>query len=183
MPLKHLSNACLGLVALGATLLCLTGCGGGSESIGEEFEFSVLQRGDGAPDFSLEAVGGSQVNLSDLEGQVRLIDFWATWCAPCREEIPMFKELYAAYGSRGFTILAISDESLDAVSDFVESHDIPYPNLVDPGEVSEEYGVLALPSAYLVDRDGKVIETFVGPKPREVLEGKIVELLERQPAT
>lgn len=185
MPLHRLSRVSLGLVTLGVTLLCITGCGGGGTGggAGEEFEFSVIQTGDGAPDFSLEAVGGDQVNLSDSEGQVRLIDFWATWCAPCREEIPMFKELYETYGSQGFTILAISDESLDAVREFVENHDIPYPNLVDPGEVSEEYGVLALPSAYLIDRDGKVIETFVGPKPRAVLEGKIVELLERPPAT
>jgi len=183
MPLKRLPLAGSGLVVLGATLLCLAGCGGGSAGGGEAIEFAMVQSGDGAPDFSLESVAGSRINLSDSAGQVRLIDFWATWCAPCREEIPMFKELYETYGPQGFTILAISDESADAVRKFVDSHDIPYPNLVDPGEVSEEYGVLALPSAYLIDRQGKVIETFVGPKPREVLEAKIVELLEAQPQT
>ena len=67
--------------------------------------------------------------------------------------------------------------------EFVTSHGIEYPNLVDPGEVSEAYDVPALPSAYLVDREGNIVEEFIGPKPRKVLEKKIVALLETGPAT
>ena len=95
----------------------------------------------------------------------------------------MFKELYETYGPQGFTILAIAEEDAEAIREFVSSHGIEYPNLVDPGEVSEAYDVPALPSAYLVDREGNIVESFVGPKPRKVLEKKIVELLEADSAT
>jgi peroxiredoxin len=137
----------------------------------------LVTSGSVAPDFTLDSTDGSAFSLSESNGKVRLIDFWATWCKPCVEEIPMFKELQAAYGERGFTIVAISDEPSGVIREFVETHAIDYPNLIDPGDVAEQYGVLALPSAYLIDREGKVIETFQGPKPRRVLEARIVELL------
>ena len=96
----------------------------------------------------------------------------------------MFKELYSTYGPQGFTIVAIAAEGADAVREYVKANGIEYPNLVDPDEVvSDLYEVPALPSAYLVDREGRIVEEFVGPKPRRVLEKKIVELLEAKPAT
>lgn len=132
-----------------------------------------------APEFVLDDVSGNPVRLSDSQGQVRLIDFWATWCAPCREEIPMFKELYQTYHDRGFTILAISDESSNVIKEFVDRHEIGYPNLVGSEQVVTDYGVLALPMAFLIDREGKIVESFVGPKPRKVLEPKIQQLLDQ----
>jgi len=134
-----------------------------------------------AHDFTLRGVHGEAVSLSDWSGQVRLIDFWATWCAPCREEIPWLKQLQETYGGAGFTILAISDENVDIIREFVEQNRIDYPNLVDPGEVSREYGVISLPTAFLVDRDGNVVEEFRGVKPRRILEGKVRELLDMPP--
>jgi peroxiredoxin len=173
-----------GLALVGAALLCLVSCSGGAGDGTRESKAAFLEdeTGEQAPDFTLQSFDGNELTLSDLDGQVRLIDFWATWCAPCREEVPMFKELYEVYGPRGFTILAIAEESADEIRGFVESNEIEYPNLVDPGEVSELYEVPALPSAYLVDREGRIVESFVGPKPRKILEAKIVELLD-QPAT
>ena len=136
-----------------------------------------------APDFTLEALDGREVRLSDSSGKVRLIDFWATWCAPCREEIPMLNELQASYGERGFQILAISDEEEQLIREFVEEHGVEYTNLIGTEEVAEAYGVLGLPAAYLLDGEGRVVESFIGPKPRSVLAKKIEALLDGAPAT
>lgn len=135
------------------------------------------------PDVMLVDLDGAEWRLADAGGQVRLVDFWATWCAPCREEIPMFNELYASYKDRGFTILAVSDESPAVLREFVARHQIPYPNLVGNEEVSERFGVLALPMAFLVDGQGRIVKSFVGPKPRRVLEEAIEALLPPPPAT
>ena len=189
MLLRRFAGTTPSLVVLGVTLLCLTSCGGGAGGAGggeENGKLDFLSGGAGrqAPEFTLESVGGEQITLSALNGQVRLIDFWATWCAPCREEVPMFKELYEIYAPQGFTIVAIAAEGADAVREYVKANGIEYPNLVDPDEVvSDLYEVPALPSAYLVDREGRIVEEFVGPKPRKILEKKIVELLEAKPAT
>jgi len=134
-------------------------------------------------DFSLPDIQGKAVRLSDSSGKVRLVDFWATWCAPCREEIPMFKELHAAYASRGLTLLAVSDEDAKTVRTFVEKEGIPWQNLLDAdGKVAEQFGgVLGLPMAFLIDGDGKLVAQFgPGLVPRTALEPKIRELLDRQ---
>jgi peroxiredoxin len=131
-----------------------------------------------APDFELVAVDGRTIRLSDSAGKVRLLDFWATWCAPCREEIPMLNDLHDAYASAGLEIFAISDEGDDVIREFVKDYEIRYTNLLGTVEVSEEYGVLGLPTAYLVDSEGRIVESFVGPKPRKVLTEKILALLD-----
>ena len=95
----------------------------------------------------------------------------------------MFKELHQTYGEQGFAIIAISDESAAIVKKFVEENELPYTNLVDPGDVSAQYQVVSLPTAFLVDGEGKIVEEFRGPKPRRILEGKIRELLDLPPAT
>jgi thiol-disulfide isomerase/thioredoxin len=182
---RRLSVSLAALAAVGL-LVCLIGCGG--EASGRAFVADVgadtagsptASNGDAviAPDFALESLGGEQVRLSDSSGKVRLIDFWATWCAPCREEIPMLNELQASYGERGFQILAIADEEQDVIRDFVEEYGVEYLNLVGTEDVSAAYGVLGLPAAYLLDGEGRVIETFLGPKPRSVLVKKIEALL------
>lgn len=137
-----------------------------------------------APDFLLEDLAGKPVSLADSQGQLRLLDFWATWCAPCREEIPMLNELHETYGSDGLLILAISDVNEDAsvVQPFVDEHGVLYPNLVGSEQVSTDYEVLGLPTAFLIDREGRIVETFFGPKPRRILEKRIRELLELPPA-
>jgi peroxiredoxin len=162
-------------MALGASLMLVLACGGGSGGGAAPAASAQLEL---APEFTLPDVEGQEVSLSDFAGEVRLVDFWATWCAPCKEEIPMFKELHQLYGDRGFRIVAISDENADVVSEFVGAMEIPYTNLVDPGQVSQDYGVVSLPTAFLVDREGRIVEEFRGTKPRRVLEGKIRELLE-----
>lgn len=167
----------LPVAALVAGLLVLPACGGPDSTP------SRTASGDVAPEFTLSDIHGDSVSLSDFEGQVLLIDFWATWCAPCREEIPMLTELHRTYGERGFTLLAISDENAELIAEFVAEYGVPYLNLVDPGEVSREYQVTSLPTAFLVDREGRIVEAFRGTKIRKVLEARIVELLDAEPAT
>jgi peroxiredoxin len=135
-------------------------------------------------DFALKDVQGRTVRLSDSAGQVRLVDFWATWCAPCREEIPMFKDLHATYGPRGLTLLAISDEDADTVRAFVEKEGIPWTNLLDEGQTAEQFGgVVGLPTAFLLDGEGRIVDRFgPGLVPRSVLEPKIKALLQREAA-
>ena len=134
-----------------------------------------------APEFTLMDLEGNEVSLASTAGRVRLIDFWATWCPPCRDEIPMLNELAEAYGDDGLTILAISDESSEVLGKFAEKYEVRYTNLVGTERVSEQYVVLGLPTAFLIDGDGKIVESFLGPKPRKVLEARIRELLDLPP--
>jgi thiol-disulfide isomerase/thioredoxin len=130
-----------------------------------------------APEFRLQSVSGGELALSDTNGKVRLIDFWATWCAPCVEEIPMLQELHAKYRDQGFEIIAIAEEEAAILAEFVDEHDIAYPNLVGTADVAQSYRVLGLPSAFLVDGEGRIVERWQGPKPAKVLEEKIRGLL------
>jgi peroxiredoxin len=171
-----------GVVALIGAALFLLACGGGGTSATATPPAQSAEEAIAA-EFTLPEVHGGKVSLSDTKGQIRLIDFWATWCAPCREEVPMFKELHQLYGERGFAIIAISDESEKIVKEFVAEHEIVYTNLVDPGEVSTQYEIISLPTAFLVDGEGRIVETFRGPKPRKILESKILELLDSPPET
>jgi peroxiredoxin len=132
------------------------------------------------PDFTLTDVDGKEFHLADTNGTVRLVDFWATWCAPCREEIPMFKDLHTAYASKGFHLvgIAMDDEGASVVKPFVDQNKLPYLTLIGNNAVAESFGgVVGLPSAFLIDRDGKIVDSWVGAVPRSVLEKRIQSLL------
>ncbi len=133
-----------------------------------------------APDFTLPDVEGRSFRFADTAGQVRLVDFWATWCRPCIEEIPMFKQLHETYAPQGFTLIAIAleDGGAEVVRPFVARYGLPYVNLIGDERVAQQFGgIFGFPTAFLVDREGRVVERFIGPKPRSVLERKIRELL------
>lgn len=111
-----------------------------------------------APDFTLTARDGQPVSLSDLKGQVVMINFWATWCGPCRQEMPLLEQLYTRYEGLGFTLLGVNVEehSKDAEV-FLKETPVTFPILFDPENgVSKLYDVSAMPSTVLVDRSGNV---------------------------
>jgi thiol-disulfide isomerase/thioredoxin len=136
------------LLALG---LVLAACGGAAGGVPEG-----ISEGKRAPDFSLETLAGGEVSLSDHLGDVVLINFWATWCAPCRAEIPAIEAVHQARLNDGFVVLGVNyQESRDAVEPFARELAISYPVLLDEsGRVMETYRAIGLPMSILVDREG-----------------------------
>lgn len=135
-----------------------------------------------APDFALTDLSGKTVRLADFKDKVVLLDFWATWCAPCREEIPDFVELQKQYAEKGFTLLGISldEEGAVVVKPFAQQFGINYPVVIGNTQVSTAYGGMqALPTAFLIGRDGRILEAFVGDRARPDFERAIRSALLR----
>ena len=132
-----------------------------------------------APDFSLPQLNGELLQLSTYRGKVVLLDFWATWCDPCREEIPRFVNLQDKYGQQGFEIIGISmDDTADPVRDFYQRFRMNYPVVLGNAQIGELYGgVLGLPIAFLLERDGRIYAKHIGAMDASVLEREIVSLL------
>lgn len=165
------------LIPLVAALVVLTGCvPAGPTSSADGASEGVAAAADGPIDFELPDLDGRPVKLSDFDGRIRLVDFWTTWCPPCRDEIPMFMELQAQYEPDGFTMIAVAldEDGVDVVKPFVEGEQVTYLNLIGNDEVTEKFGgIPGYPTAFLIDREGNVIDQMYGPKPRKILEGKI----------
>jgi peroxiredoxin len=127
-----------------------------------------LRPGSVAPEFTLPVAAGADVTLADLRGQVVFVNFWATWCAPCREEAPSLERLYRALHAEGFEVLGISiDASEDqaAVDAFAREFELTFPIPRDAHKrVYGAYRASGVPETFLVDRQGRVLERFVGPQ-------------------
>jgi len=117
-----------------------------------------------APDFSLPDLSGKRIPLKQLRGKLVFLNFFATWCGPCREEMPGMERLHRAHQDRGFVVLAVNlQESAKTIRPFVQSLKLSFPTVMDAeGVVSREYGVRALPVSFLIGRDGKIIWRAIG---------------------
>ncbi|HHJ12773.1 MAG TPA: TlpA family protein disulfide reductase [Gammaproteobacteria bacterium] len=134
-----------------------------------------------APDFTLKTRGGTNTRLSEHRGEVVLINFWASWCAPCRQEMPLLDELYREYEPLGFTILGVNvEEDSRAALAMLEDIPVSFPILLDTeSKVSKLYQVVAMPTSVLVDRDGNMRYIHHGYKPgyEETYQQQVRELI------
>ncbi len=120
-----------------------------------------------APDFAVPDLDGQAVRLSAYRGQVVLVNLWATWCPPCREEIPSMQRLHERLKDKGFVLLAVSEDEggADGVKAFVKQMKVTFPVLLDPdGDVGRKYEIWGFPESFLLDRDGRVVERVIGPR-------------------
>lgn len=148
--------------------------------------------GKPAPAFSLEDLSGKKVSLADYRGKAVLVNFWATWCGPCKIETPWLVELRNQYAPKGFEILGISAEGDDlapsdkegwakdkaAIGKFVQEEHMPYPVLIDGDSLSQPYGGLdAMPTSFFLDRNGKIVAATMGITSKDDIESNIRKAL------
>ncbi|MFT5142980.1 MAG: peroxiredoxin [Rhodothermales bacterium] len=138
-----------------------------------------------APDFTLPALGGGELSLSDYRGKIVVLNFWATWCGPCRDEMPAFVGMQNEFGPRGVQFIGVSIDSggFDAIADFAAEFGANYPLVHDDMTVYDSYeGTTAVPTTYLITRKGEIWFYMPGPLSREALAPALEGMLEREPA-
>ena len=193
MTLEHTRVACITLVL--ATVLAA--CGPRPAQVGSAGRSARVS----APNLSLRTLNGETVRLSDYRGQVMVLNFWATWCPPCRAEIPEFADLYRSYRARNVVVIGVSvdGEGTERVRSFSEEHDMPYPVVVgDEGVVlafselegiptvlnggsdevvMEDGRIEAIPTTFIVDQEGRIYRKHVGYRERTHIEADLQHLL------
>ncbi len=156
----------------------------GSDGLAGAFQSPLL--GKPAPGFTLEDTAGRKVSLADYKGKAVLINFWATWCGPCKIELPWLVDLQKKYGAEGFQVLGVSADDLDKddkaklagekqqIAKFAADMHLDYPVLLDGESISKLYGgVDTLPMSFYVDRSGKVVKAINGLASRDEIEASI----------
>lgn len=165
-PAKRIISVCIVVVVAGLAVafFVLGGDSGPTADIGNP-----------APQFELGLLGGDHLSLADLKGKVVMLNFWATWCGPCRVEMPEMQRVYERYKDEGFEVVAVNlQETEVAVSGFVNQLGLTFPVVYDlTGEVFDTYLVRPLPTSYFVDREGIIRFLFVGPMSEEDIEQRI----------
>lgn len=145
-------------------------------------EIPAPREGFLAPDFTLKTPDGESITLSELRGQAVLVNLWATWCPPCRAEMPAMQKMYGEYKERGFVVLAVNTTYQDdpsAVVPFTQKYGLTFPILLDEtGVVAEKYELRSLPSSFFIDRNGIIQEVVIGgPMSEALLRTRIESLL------
>jgi thiol-disulfide isomerase/thioredoxin len=138
-----------------------------------------------APDFALTSLDGTTMRLSDFRGKAVLLNFWATWCGPCKIEMPWFVDLQKEYGSQGLQIVgvAMDDASKEDIAKFAKDMGVNYPILIGKESVGQAYGgVPALPESFFISRDGKIVDKIIGLEGKADIEEAIKKTLKTRPA-
>ncbi len=188
--------AAVGAVGLAAVTMPVMSCGAGGEQAAIPAQQGSVAAGaaeraagegevcgaDAKParfDFTVTDMDGKTVNLADYKGRPVLINFWATWCPPCKQEIPAFIELQDKYREQGFVVLGVStDDPVDALKQFAAEYKMNYPVLQGTEELMNEYGpIWAIPVSIFVKRDGTICKKHMGPATKEDFERDIKALL------
>lgn len=131
-----------------------------------------------APDFTLTALNGMAWNLARMRGNIVLVNFWASWCEPCREELPQLQQLYERHSDDGLVVVGVSDEDPGKTRQFLEEHGIGYPSLHDEvGSVMQSYQITAIPTSLIIGRDGQLLRRMEGYTPISAFESALWPLL------
>jgi len=163
-----------------------------ADASGNVPQYASPLKGKPAPDFTLQDLSGKKVSLADFKGKALLINFWATWCGPCKVETPWLVELRNQYAAKGFEVLGISAEGDDlqpsdkegwakdkaAIAKFVKEEKMPYPVLINGDSISKPYGGIdAMPTSFYVDRSGNVVSVQLGLTSKDDMEANIRKTL------
>ena len=166
----------VGFVALGIMLFMLLN---NNTASAQDFSTVPAQVDFAAPKLILEDLAGNRVSLADYQGSVVLVNLWATWCPPCREEMPTLLEFYEKYKSDGFVLIAINqEESRRVVEPFVKEFGLTFPVWLDLDYLAErEFNTMNLPSSYVMDRNGRVRLMWIGGISKKNLEKYVPDLI------
>jgi peroxiredoxin len=130
-----------------------------------------------APEFSLTGISGENFNLKDLKGKVIILDFFATWCPPCREEFPHFNNLYAEYKDKGLVMLGVCSDAID--TEKAKSLGIEYPVARQTPEIAAAYGPIRyIPTTFVIDKAGRIYKKYIGYQPQETFRQDVIQLLQ-----
>jgi peroxiredoxin len=168
------------VVAMVVTVMLVVGFQAARRKSGPGAPAVASMNGQAAPDFTLETLDGKTVHLSDFKGKGVLLNFWATWCQPCKIEMPWFAELQKQYGPQGLQIVgvAMDDASPKEIGEFAHDLGVNYPILVGKEDVGNAYGgVQFLPATFYIGRDGKIVDKVFGLKGRGEIEDSIKKAL------
>jgi peroxiredoxin len=178
---KSRFSRALGAAAVGG-LLWMAGCSRSPDSVRAASVKNENTRKT-APNFTLKDADGRTVKLSDYKGKVVLLNFWATWCGPCKIEIPWFVDFEQKYKDRGFAVLGVSmdDDGWSAVKPYITDKKLNYRVLLGNDTVGDQYGgVDSLPTTFLLDRNGKVAATHIGLVSKSDYQNEILLLLDEK---
>ncbi len=160
--------------------------GGNPGGMGVNNEFGqVAISSQPAAEFNLPLTSGAELSLSDLRGKVVMVDFWASWCTPCRQEAPVLSQVYLEYAGQPVEFIGVNiwDRNQDAL-DFLEAFQTTYPIGVDEaGTIAIDYGLRGIPEKFFIDQKGVVRQKFVGPMQADALRAAIDALLSADPAS
>jgi peroxiredoxin len=180
VPVMRLSVLSATALLIGALIV---GCSSSTRSVNAASVKPDKDRKE-APDFALKDADGKVVKLSDYRGKVVLLDFWATWCGPCKIEIPWFMDMQRTNKDKGFEVLgvAMDDEGWEAVKPFAAKIGMNYRLVIGNDQTAQMYGgVDALPTTFLIDRGGKIAAVHVGLTSRKDIEDGVQQLLQAAP--
>ncbi len=162
----------VGLVMLGLLSFVYLGSSTSQTAAESDFSTTPVEVNYAAPDLQLRDINGSAVSLEIYRGNVALVNLWATWCPPCKAEMPTLQSFYEEYKDTGFVVIAIDNgETVDLVKPFIDKYGLPFPVWLDEGNVTgKAFGTISLPSSWVIDRAGTVRLSWVGEISSQALE-------------